>query len=166
MMHRLILLLLLLAATLSATEFGTKEFTIKLSGKWGTSTLIDRMLNDESVKLTAYCDLTGKVPLLLNIVSMESFGDLYFHRRAIEDELYKNKNLSGGIVQTSFQIGRLSAIRMEYILKKKRIVDYLLVENGRMWMITFICPEKIPAERLREIDRDAASFRLLRTTGK
>ena len=97
---------------------------------------------------------------------MESFGDLYFHRRAIEDELYKDKNLSGGIVQTSFQIGRLGAIRMEYVLKKKRIIDYLLVENGRMWVITFICPERIPVERLRGIDRDAASFRLLRTTGK
>ncbi len=55
---------------------------------------------------------------------------------------------------------------MEYVLKKKRIIDYLLVENGRMWVITFICPERIPVERLRGIDRDAASFRLLRTTGK
>ena len=70
MMRRLILLLLLLAAALSATEFGTKEFTIKLSGKWGTSSLIDRMLNDESVNITASRDLTGKVPLLLNIVSI------------------------------------------------------------------------------------------------
>ena len=166
MMRRLLLLLLLFTAALSATEFGTKDFTISLSGKWETSSLIDRMLNDESVKLTAWRDLTGKIPLLLNIVSMESFGDLYFHRRAIEDELYKDKNLSGGIVQTSFQIGRLGAIRMEYVLKKKRIIDYLLVENGRMWVITFICPERITVERLRGIDRDAASFRLLRTTGK
>lgn len=166
MMRRLLLLLLLFTAALSATEFGTKDFTISLSGKWETSSLIDRMLNDESVKLTAWRDLTGKIPLLLNIVSMESFGDLYFHRRAIEDELYKDKNLSGGIVQTSFQIGRLGAIRMEYVLKKKRIIDYLLVENGRMWVITFICPERIPVKRLRGIDRDAASFRLLRTTGK
>ena len=123
MMRRLLLLLLLFTAALSATEFGTKDFTISLSGKWETSSLIDRMLNDESVKLTAWRDLTGKIPLLLNIVSMESFGDLYFHRRAIEDELYKDKNLSGGIVQTSFQIGRLGAIRMEYVLKKKRIID-------------------------------------------
>lgn len=166
MMRRLLLLLLLFTAALSATEFGTKDFTISLSGKWETSSLIDRMLKDESVKLTAWRDLTGKIPLLLNIVSMESFGDLYFHRRAIEDELYKDKNLSGGIVQTSFQIGRLGAIRMEYVLKKKRIIDYLLVENGRMWVITFICPERIPVERLHGIDRDAASFRLLRTTGK
>ena len=166
MMRRLLLLLLLFTAALSATEFGTKDFTISLSGKWESSSLIDRMLKDESVKLTAWRDLTGKIPLLLNIVSMESFGDLYFHRRAIEDELYKDKNLSGGIVQTSFQIGRLGAIRMEYVLKKKRIIDYLLVENGRMWVITFICPERIPVERLREIDRDAASFSLLRTTGK
>ena len=166
MMRRLLLLLLLFTAALSATEFGTKDFTISLSGKWETSSLIDRMLKDESVKLTAWRDLTGKIPLLLNIVSMESFGDLYFHRRAIEDELYTDKNLSGGIVQTSFQIGRLGAIRMEYVLKKKRIIDYLLVENGRMWVITFICPERIPVERLREIDRDAASFSLLRTTGK
>ena len=80
MMRRLLLLLLLFTAALSATEFGTKDFTISLSGKWETSSLIDRMLNDESVKL--------------------------------------------------------------------------------------ICPERIPVERLRGIDRDAASFRLLRTTGK
>ena len=42
----------------------------------------------------------------------------------------------------------------------KKIIQYLVLAEKRLWSILFVGPEKMSAEQIREIDADAASFRL------
>lgn len=154
---------LALCAVLSATEFGSEKdgYSINLSGNWQSGTLLSKLIGQDSTRLTAFKDLTGKTPLVINILAMESFGDLDFTRRATYDALAADPQNAGGIRHTTVKIGGLDAARMEYRRKGgKKIIQYLLVDNKQLWSLMFVGPANMDAAQIKAIDADAASFRV------
>ena len=80
-------LFLLIGARSTAAEFGSEKegFTIRLTGDWKSVSLLSKLLDSESSRLTAFRDLTGKTPLVVHILSTDGFGDLNFNRQAVVD---------------------------------------------------------------------------------
>lgn len=156
-------LFLLIGARSAAAEFGSEKegFTIRLTGDWKSVSLLSKLLDSETSRLTAFRDLTGKTPLVVHILSTDGFGDLNFNRQAVVDALSKDRQIVGGIRQSTVKIGNCDAARLEFRRKGgKKIIQYLLLAEKHLWSILFIGPEKMSAEQIREIDADAASFRL------
>ena len=148
-------LFLLIGARSAAAEFGSEKegFTIRLTGDWKSVSLLSKLLDSETSRLTAFRDLTGKTPLVVHILSTDGFGDLNFNRQA--------RQIVGGIRQSTVKIGNCDAARLEFRRKGgKKIIQYLVLAEKRLWSILFVGPEKMSAEQIREIDADATSFRL------
>ena len=84
-------LFLLIGARSAAAEFGSEKegFTIRLTGDWKSVSLLSKLLDSETARLTAFRDLTGKTPLVVHILSTDGFGDLNFNRQAVVDAIRK-----------------------------------------------------------------------------
>lgn len=158
-----LILLFLPALNGAAAEFGSDRegYSIRLTGEWKSSTLLSKLIGQDSTRLTAFRDLTGKTPLVVHILSMENFGDLNFNRQAVAEALANDPKTAGGIRQTTLKIGPCDAVRMEYRRKGgKKILQYLLVSDKRLWSILFVGPDTMTADQIKAIDADAGSFRI------
>jgi len=104
-------LFLLIGARSAAAEFGSEKegFTIRLTGDWKSVSLLSKLLDSETSRLTAFRDLTGKTPLVVHILSTDGFGDLNFNRQAVVDALSKDRQIVGGIRQSTVKIGNCDA---------------------------------------------------------
>ena len=166
----LALLLLFSVLTLRGETFGSKAegFTIDLPDGWKTSYLVSKLVGaavnkgeDVGAKLTAFH--TGSVlsPLVLNIVCFKTFEDLNFNRKAALDALSRDSKLKGGIRNTNTKLAGRDAAKFEYSRTSgHKMVQYLLVADGRLWSILFVCPQSTKPEELKEMEKVPQSFKL------
>jgi len=160
-----------LAAIGFAKEFGSQKdgFFIQMPDDWQTNrllssfvgTAIDRKDGAIGTKLTAYKGVLTKQPLVLNLITFETEDSLDFNRKAVIDGLSKDSQMRGGIQNTTVNLNGKQAARLEYVRKSgHRLIQYLLVDRGRLWSILFVGPQNMTAPTKAELGQIANSFRL------
>lgn len=164
------LLLSVFSLSLFAAAYGSKAegFTIELPDGWKTNAIVSKLVGaavdkdgDAGAKLTAFRTASGLSPIVLNIVSFKTFEDLNFNRKAALDALSKDSKLKGGIRNTNVKIAGLDAAKFEYNRTSgHKMIQYLLVSNGQLWSILFVCPQSTKPETLKDLEKIPQSFKL------
>lgn len=163
-------LLLLLVFLSFAKEFGSKKdgWTLNLPDGWNTSAVLSSLVGKAigtgegsvETKLTAFKG-TGLVnAVILNLITFETEASLSFNVKAVTDALEKDSGVQGKIQRKALRIGERNAVRIEYIRKPDhRMIQYFLMNGGRLWSLLFIGPEDMNGALAEEIRGIAETFR-------
>ena len=170
MKHLLATFLFLSVCSLFAVTFGSEAegFSIELPDGWRTNAIVSKLVGaavdkgeDVGTKLTAFKAASGISPMVLNIVTFKTFEDLNFNRKAALDALSRDPKLKGGIRNTNVKLAGRDAAKFEYSRTSgHRMVQYLLVSDGILWSILFVCPQSTKPEALKELENVPNSFKL------
>ncbi len=170
MKHLFAVPLFFFTLSLLAATFGSEAegFTIELPDGWKTNAIVSKIVGaavdkgeDAGVKLTAFKTASGLSPMVLNIVTFKTFEDLNFNRKAALDALSRDSKLKGGIRNTNTKLAGRDAAKFEYSRTSgHKMVQYLLVADGRLWSILFVCPQSTKPEELKEMEKVPQSFKL------
>ncbi len=156
--------------SLFAATFGSEAdgFTLELPDDWKTNALVSKLVGaavdkgeDVGAKLTAFKTGSGLSPMVLNVVSFKTFEDLNFNRKAILEALSRDTKLKGGIRNTNVKIAGQNAAKLEYNRTSgHKMIQYLVVADGKLWSILFVCPQSTKPEALKELEKIPQSFKL------
>ena len=170
MKHLFAVPLFFFTLSLLAATFGSEAegFTIELPDGWKTNAIVSKIVGaavdkgeDVGTKLTAFKTGSGLSPMVLNIVTFKTFEDLNFNRKAALDALSRDPKLKGGIRNSNVKLAGRDAARFEYSRTSgHRMIQYLLVADGVLWSILFVCPQSTSQETLKELENAPKSFKL------
>ena len=164
----LFLLLFSFSLILSAKEFGSKKdgWILSLPDDWTTNPLLSALVGKTmgsgegtvETKLTAYKGSDLKNAVILNLISFESEAKLLFNVKAVRDALEKDPEIKI-VSQKKIKTGDIDTVRLEYTRDSNRMIQYLLVNKGRVWSLLFICPKNVGTELKEEIGGIMGTFR-------